>query len=281
MIGFKIFFLLFITLCESKRSLVPQAILQLVKSHYGEDSVKINVVYNSDLIKILPETLKLLSGVKELKVTNAAKYLENYERVLAKNKENKEDDYDDYEDYGYYQYKQTRPLHPSDVIFIFDTMENVHKFETSGFWVYENRDVGDEFRQLIYCEDLTSASQLNNYRISYKYPNFIVEENSEISLNAFTWFTEQKCDERQQVELNRFSSLDRKWTTKKFFNHIIQNIHGCEIKIAFLPHDYLPFSTFKFSEDENTVLDARGVLVEMVKTLATHLNFTISYTAHS
>ena len=96
---------------------MPQAILQLVKSYYGEDSVKIEVIYNSDRIKILPETLKLLSGVKELKVTNAAKYLENYERILAKNKE--DDDYDIYDDYDYNQDKKMRPLHPSNAICIF------------------------------------------------------------------------------------------------------------------------------------------------------------------
>ena len=267
MIGFKVLFLLLITLCstlcESKRSLVPQAILQLVKSHYGEDSVKIEVIYNSDRIKVLPEILKLLSGVKELKVT----------KVEANDKYYNEDDYND--DDNYNQDKKIGWLHPSDAICIFDTMENFFKFENSGFWIYKNRG-GNEFRQLIYCEDLTSASQLNDYKGLYIFPNFIVEENSEISLNAFTWFTEQKCDERQQVELNRFSSLDRKWTTKKFFNQLIQNFHGCKIVIAFRM-DCLPFSTFKFSEDGSTVLGAEGVLVELVKALSTHLNFTISY----
>ena len=110
MIGFKVFFLLFITLCESKKSLVPQAILQLVKSHYGEYPVKIEVIYNLDRIKILPETLKLLSDLKELKVTNVAKELEDYVKPKNREKENvaedntKDDDEDDDDDDDHAEY---------------------------------------------------------------------------------------------------------------------------------------------------------------------------------
>ena len=157
-------------------------------------------------------------------------------------------------------------------------MENFQKFEDMRLWKSVLKG-HNEFRHLIYCEDITSASRLNDYKGYSTFLNFIVEENSEISLNALTWFTEQKCDKRQQVELNRFSSLDSKWTTKKFFNQIIPNFYGCEIKIAFIP-DNFPFSTFKYSEDKEMMHDAEGVLVELVKALATHLNFTINYCIH-
>ena len=66
----KFFVLLqFVLICEPKRSLVPQAILQLVQSQFGENYAKIEVIYNSDRIEILDETLKLLGEVGELKIT--------------------------------------------------------------------------------------------------------------------------------------------------------------------------------------------------------------------
>ena len=68
--------LLFAVSCESKLSLVPQAILQLVQSHYGESLVKIEVIYNSDRLEILDETLKLLGKEREIKVTRVATELE-------------------------------------------------------------------------------------------------------------------------------------------------------------------------------------------------------------
>ena len=69
MVAIKFFVLLIAVTCESKKSLVPQAILQLVQSNYGESSVLIEVFYNSGEVEILDETVKLLSSVKHLKIT--------------------------------------------------------------------------------------------------------------------------------------------------------------------------------------------------------------------
>ena len=95
-------FLFFVVYCESKQSLVPQAILQLVESHYGESCVKIEVFYNSDRIKILDETLKILSEVKELKITEIIQTDLLLPQVI----------------HGFY----------NDAIFIFDTVTNYQKF---------------------------------------------------------------------------------------------------------------------------------------------------------
>ena len=60
MVTIKFLFVIFVVFCESKKSLVPQAILQLVRSNYGERPVVIEIFYNSKKIEILDETLKLL-----------------------------------------------------------------------------------------------------------------------------------------------------------------------------------------------------------------------------
>ena len=66
MIGLKFLIKLLIVLCDSKNSLVPPAILQLVKSHYGESLATIRVYDNIDRSKILDKTVELWSEVKNV-----------------------------------------------------------------------------------------------------------------------------------------------------------------------------------------------------------------------
>ena len=65
----KIFWLLFLVFSESKPSLVPHAIVQIVRNFHLKNSLKVEVFYNSDRLTILDETLNILSKVKEVKVT--------------------------------------------------------------------------------------------------------------------------------------------------------------------------------------------------------------------
>ena len=69
MVAIKFLVLLTAISGASMANLMPQAILQLLQSKYGERPVLIEVFYTSKTIKILDETLKLLGGVKQLKVT--------------------------------------------------------------------------------------------------------------------------------------------------------------------------------------------------------------------
>ena len=266
MIGLKFQFFLFVALCESKRSLVPQAILQFVKSHYGEYPVKIEVIYNSDGIKILSETLKLLGEVKEIKVTNIYDDLDNTDLISIS--------YDEFgDDENKFKKEEEKKKIFNDAIYIFDTIENYYMFELTKVLKFGSV-VLSELRHLIYCEDLTSAG-FQNYKGIFAFQIWLLVENEKISLNALMKFTERKCDQVQQVEINQFSILERKWMTTKFFNQKVENLNGCPLKIRFKDDD-LPFSTYKFSEDKK-VFTVEGVLVKMVEILATHLNFTIKY----
>ena len=114
MVGLKFFFL-FITLCESQQSLLPQAISQLVQGQFGETRVKIEVIYNSDRIQILSETIKLLSEtVSKLKVTNVAKKYQEFETEFN---------------------RESHLVYSNDAIFLFDTMQNYEIFSSKKiFW---------------------------------------------------------------------------------------------------------------------------------------------------
>ena len=89
-------------------------------------------------------------------------------------------------------------------------------------------------------------------------------------------FTEKQCRPRQLVEINQFSSLERKWKTEKFFKPRIENFHGCTLwfKFAWLEAT-MPFLSYHTSE--NNTWYPKGAVVDMLKALSTHLNFTYLY----
>ena len=247
MVVFKFYCLLLIVLCDSKKSLVPQAILQLVKSHYGESSVIIEVFYNSDRLKVLDETLALLSGVKRLKITkvDAATRIDKSENAF------------------------------NDAIFLFDNYNNFLEIYPKLDSI-ENQNLRREINLLLFCEDSTRENILKNITKA-TFLTFLFDENNKIALNAMTMYTEKRCNVPQLVEINRYSSEEQKWMTEKFFVPKWENLHGCELLIH-LKDDNFPFSDCMYSEDEDSECVFEGVLVGMIKALSSSLNFTYSFT---
>ena len=248
MVGPKILlFIYFVALCESKRSLVPQAILQIVKSHYSALS-KIQLFYNSERIKILDETLKLLGNVQGVTIINI-----------------ESEKFEEFEDQG-----SLIVNYEKNVIFLFDTVENYLEYERSIIKLKANRI--DIYNVLVYCEELTrSTTQAILTKFSFQI--FLLDEKGEISLNAMAMYTEKQCEVPQLIKINRF--LDRKWTTKKFFAMRIENFYGCEMNFLIQVNQF-PFQYYENSEDGKT-MNFNGILIEMMKALSTHLNFTFSF----
>ena len=233
--------MLITVLCESKKSLVPQAILQLVQSYYGDSSAQIEVFYNSKEVKIFDETVKLLRREKQLKITPID--------------------------------AEKDPEYFNDAIFLFDTMENFQEI-----WENYDAELKRTYRfqnHLFYIED---ASKENIQKIITRdtFQSFLILKKDQISLHAMTMFTEKKCREEQLVEINQFSNLERKWKTEKFLRPIIDNFHGCELwldsasSVGYPPG--LPFLAVQTST--RSVVSAEGALMDMLDTLSTYLNFT-------
>ena len=247
----KIFCILLITvLCESKRSLVPQAILELVRRNYGEHRAVIEVFYSSRKVEILDETLKLLKSEKQLIITEV----------------DMEDIYESIE-----EIKSHRNTFVKDVIFLFDTMYNYQDFK-SRFSVTVGLE--SELNHLVYCEN---ASEKNiQWEITpFTYETFLLVKNDQISLHAMTMYTEKQCRVEQLVEINQFSILERKWKTEKFFVPKIEHFHGCKLTIAVDAFALLPF--VKLLTTENGTETAQCLVVDMIEALSTHLNFTTNY----
>ena len=229
---------------ESKRSLVPQAILQLVQSQFGDSSAKIEVFYNSNRMKILDETLKLLSEVRELKITKVNTALESC----------------------------CFDTHYAYSIFLFDTIKNFCKF----YFEFKNQEQKiwtSDIKFLVHIE-ISEKREIQTIIAYRNDQNYLIVENGEITLHSITMITERKCGERQLTETNRFSVSEGKWMTDKFLAPIIENFFGCELVIK-LGHNQLPFLKWEVSEDGKIIVE--GVLVRMIEELSVHLNFKTKF----
>ena len=229
---------------------MPQAIFQLVHSHYGDSAVQIEVIYNSDQLEILDETLKLLSEVRQIKVTKVATKLE-INKFKYNNKTIKDHFYN------------------NEAIFLFDTWDKFQKLFQDIYLkiYYGNRKMS----MLVHCEDLKKRDFQDTIH-DRTFGTFLIEENNEITLNTMTMFTEQNCSMAQRLEINRFSPSKIIWETQKFFNPKFVSFYGCVIKSLFDEND-LPF--LKHDRDNDPLMvNAEGAVYQMVVELSKILNFT-------
>ena len=257
------FFIVFIAVMGgSGASLMPQAILQLVQSYYVERSVVIEVLYSSREVKILGETLKLLSGGNQLKVTP----MNIVSPILIGP--------DEYEKCFLDPQIICRQNYSNDAIFLLDTLDNYQIWKNR--FAYSQSFVGrTKLNHLVYCEDANQES-VESLITRDTYESFLFEQNNQVSLNTITMYTEKQCRSRQLVEINQFSIMERKWKTGKFFKPRIDNFHGCKLWIDFQWTDaQMPF--LRFHQVESTAWFPEGAIVDMLDALSTNLNFTYLY----
>ena len=265
MIFKNIYFLLLAVLLLSNASFVPQAVLQLVRDYYSEQPVVIEVFYNSEKVKILDETLKLLKGAKNIKVTKI-----NADEI----------DLSELNDDNCKQY----PVHfciqsfEKDAIIIFDTLENYQKLRRKIH--FSESLTGNLYNHLVYCED-ASKDTLQQIITRDTYESFLITKNGQVSLYTMTMYTELQCRVAQLIEINRFLGSERKWNTEKFFRLRIENFHGCQLRILFLSsanQNKLPFYGMVAVKDSTVIIE--GAFMDMIETLASYLNFTFTYDVH-
>ena len=255
------FIVLFIAVSsESMASLLPQAILQLVQSNYGEHPVLIEVFYNSREVKVLDETLKMLSRVKQLKVTPV-----NITKIILMGPPN-------FFDFCLLHHNICHQKYLNNAIFLFDTLNNYQIWKNK--FIYKQMYEGRLTNHLVYCEDL-SQEKIESFPRNNTYESFLLEQNNQVFLHAMTMFTEKQCRPEQLVEINRFSSLKSKWKTDKFFRPRIENFHGCTLVFDFrVEETEMPFLRVTQTGNKTSV---EGAIIDMLDAFSTHLNFTYVY----
>ena len=245
---------------ESMASLVPQAILQLVQSYNGERPVVIEVFYNSRDVKVLDETLKLLSSLKQLKVTPV-----NITEIVLKGPPKPEKCLLDQKIICDQKYL-------NDAIFLFDTLDN-YQILKERFLHYQINGKRLNLNHLVYCED-ASQKHIDSILSSHTYESFLLDQNDQVFLHAMTMFTEKQCRPEQMVEINQFSSLESKWKMDKFFRPRVENFHGCKLWLESTNNGMDNEMPFIFMQEHKT---AEGAIIDMLDALSTQLNFTYFY----
>lgn len=73
---------------------------------------------------------------------------------------------------------------------------------------------------------MVSTERVRSRIIEHEY--FVVEEEETIRLLTFTWYTPEKCNEAQLVEVNSFDKSSRRWQHENFMIDKFSHFHGCQ-----------------------------------------------------
>lgn len=134
------------------------------------------------------------------------------------------------------------------------------------------------FRFIVYCDKLSTndlATLSDSIMIQYQY--FIVNEDDNIKLFTFVWYTAKNCGSPQLIEVNRFDKKTFSWRSKVFFISKFDNLHGCHLVVGIwnqLPAvQWLKLDTDKFRY--------YGYQYEMIVALRSILNFRAFYNPYN
>lgn len=164
-------------------------------------------------------------------------------------------------------------------IIILDSVNTLRVFNEKVLFMNKSPRI---FKFLIYCqhatfEDIsilienesTSITHERDYKevkvghiLQYQY--FLVDDVECVRLLTFIWFSPNKCNRKQLIEVNRFDKATKKWKSSDFFIDKFKNFHGCRIRICFWSHQ------LAFRERGNV---ESGYHLEIIKGLQSHLNF--------
>lgn len=231
-----------IKVCHLKKSLISHSIAQVIEQHFIRNDLKFEIIFNSNALSAVGETLRLVSQLSALKITKV-----------------KPDD------------DQHFNLAHSAVV-IFDSFENYQKFEDRINLEQKGPKV---VNILIYCADLTVAKLKDNLpKDFYQFRSYIIENEGEIILVSTKLFLPSKCYQQSLVAINKFSKCKLKWKRANFFTTKIRNFHGCPLEFGAIK-DNFPSSIIDSSDGQTYRI--HGYNIFMVRALQRSLNYTISY----
>lgn len=130
------------------------------------------------------------------------------------------------------------------------------------------------FRFIVYCDKLSAndlATLSDSTMIQYQY--FMVNEDDNIKLHTFVWYTAKKCGSPQLIEVNRFDKKTFSWRSKVFFISKFDNLHGCHLVVG-IPNQLPAAQWLKLDTDQFYYY---GYQYEMIDSLRSILNFRPFY----
>lgn len=106
---------------------------------------------------------------------------------------------------------------------------------------------------------------------------FLVNTNSELTLQTFIPFNDAKCNDIELKMINQFDKHTQKWANGKFFPEKLRNFHNCRLKVT-THKNVVPYIVREEYVNGKRILTGR--VIEMINALAQSLNFTVDLDYH-
>lgn len=144
--------------------------------------------------------------------------------------------------------------------------KNVHSLQSFNKEIKLMNRFPKPLQFLVHCEKstVTDIQQLDDDSPILDFEYFLIEENDSVRLMTFVRYTENKCNELQLVEINKFDGKTKTWKSSEFFIEKYRNFHGCQVT----------FDTF--NQPPALMVDqfgASGYLADALLAISGHLNF--------
>lgn len=113
-----------------------------------------------------------------------------------------------------------------------------------------------------------------------QYQYFLVDEPDYLKLMTFVWYTPQKCNTSQLIEVNRFDKNTRMWQLQTFSIDKFHSFHRCLLVFGAAQEP----PAFAFYLDDDFTIKYWGYNLDILKALQRNLNFRFKlnpYAHHS
>lgn len=161
-----------------------------------------------------------------------------------------------------------RTMKKSEIL-IFSAVDSLDNFNDNAEIEIKPAEI---FLFLVLCLKAT-FEQLSNLKDSkiLQFQYFIIEETEAFRLLTFVWYTAQKCNETQLIEVNRFDKKQNTWKNSNFVMKKFRNLHGCQV--VFGVHLQNPITAYDILE--NGTIEYWGYNIDVFEDFAEKLNYSL------
>lgn len=160
-------------------------------------------------------------------------------------------------------------------VFIFDSVKTMSSFNDIA--VLTNK-YSRPIYIFMFCKEATikEIEAIKDKSVILQFEYFVVEEGNFIRILTFVWYTEQKCDMAQLIEVNRFDKVTRTWQHDNIVIKKFQNFYKCKIvfggaiKNPFFLHQHIVVAGKKMQYYS-------GLNCAIIKDSSKSLNYEISF----
>lgn len=126
-------------------------------------------------------------------------------------------------------------------------------------------------RYFVYIKSgsLVNLSKLSDTQI-LQYQYFLINVEGSIKMMTFVWYTPNKCNSVQLIEVNNFDKSLMKWEKPNFTISKFRNFYGCQVVFGVFPDN----PAFSYDQMDNGTIYYWGYNYQMIKGLTNILNYT-------